>query len=479
MRHSLESDYGSSVVDDVFHSLIKNTHSFNDRNLSRQIPRICSIGDALSVCLRSSHLLVGVLSSTLQSSFKSKSAGHIFVSMINDISRNHIDTAGTPLLSAVLSIIYLLSQITSANRSSHDVDLLDTLKSNGLLVVECALAQGSSADVTHRALKYQKLFSVDEKTLALAFTRTRSSFKSEGNSLRNRITDTEREIRELRNQVKTKDAKQAKLQSALTNQSVSYEKKLDLVRFEAQSFAKVSAEIHVQERQRAEQCALKYEHLYAEEKERRRTTEVQNRRIIDESQQLKHELSQANSSILQLKQALQQETKEKEFYVATLESSKNELNETMKDLEKSRDAKSEIESKLKHSEKTVHDLTAVRKDLEVTIEETCEKLVGLATIYQRKEVEMDRYKAELRSAVNAANKNCDTAISKYEAQRKETKSLKKELESTKAELYDLKEHKADVQRLRKNAPTSYINQLRNDPRVQPRKSRSGKENSYR
>ena len=475
MRYSLESDYGSSAVNAVFQSLIQISYSFDNHSLTRQIPRICSIGDMLSLCLPS-HILSESLSSALQSPFRGKLVGQMFVGMIN-ISRNYM--AGTPQISAMLSIIYFLSQITSAYQSGHDIDLLTTLKTNGLLLVESALTQGSSADLTHRAMKFQRSFSVDEKALALLYTRTNSSFKSKENSLRRRITNCEQEIGELRDQVKTKDSEQAKLRNSLSSQSVSYEKKLDSVRFETQSFAKVSAEIHVQERLRAEQCALKYEHLYREEKERRRTAEDQNRIITDKSQQLEHELSQANSTTLKLKQALEQESKDKERYAVTLESNKNELKEAMNDLEKSRDAKLEIETKLKHSEKTVHDLTAVKTDLEVTIEETCEKLVGLATIYQSKEAEMNKYKAELRNAVNAANKNCDAAILKYEAQRKESKCLKKELENVKAELHDLKEHKADVQRLRKNAPTSYINQLRNDPRVQPRKSRSGKENSFR
>jgi chromosome segregation ATPase len=195
---------------------------------------------------------------------------------------------------------------------------------------------------------------------------------------------------------------------------------------------------------------------------------------------LKNEFSKIKDTTSKLEQALEFEKKEKENHATALETSKRELHSASDELKKSNSIRSDLETKLSHSEKTARDLTVANKDLENTVEEICEKLVNLATIYQRKEAEMDKYKAELRTAVNAANKNAEMAISKYEAQRKETKSLKKELESSISELNELKAHKADVQRLRKNAPTSYINQLRNDPRIQaqPRKSRSGKENFF-
>jgi chromosome segregation ATPase len=321
------------------------------------------------------------------------------------------------------------------------------------------MSQGTSSDLTHRAMKHQKSLQVDEKTLALAFTKSRSNLSQDEASLCNKINDAEQEIRGLRDELRAKEKERAKL----NDQCRAYEKKLSLAKFESQSISKKSAEIHIHERQRAEQRALKHEYLCREEIEKRRALE-------EETQRLKNELSRVNNNASKLQQALDQERAEKDDAVTALEANKRDLEISSKGLE-------ELQAKLSLSEKTSRELSTINKDLEAAVEETCEKLVNLATIYQRKEAEMDKYKMELRSAVNAANKNCDTAISKYEAQRKENKSLKKELESTVSELNEMKAHKADVQRLRKTAPTQYINQLRNDPRVQA-KSRSGKENSF-
>ena len=77
------------------------------------------------------------------------------------------------------------------------------------------------------------------------------------------------------------------MQKALNDLTASYERRLDLVRFEAKSVAKMSAEIHVQERQRAEQYALKNERLYHSEKERRLEIEEKTRNIAKESRLIK------------------------------------------------------------------------------------------------------------------------------------------------------------------------------------------------
>ena len=477
LRQSLLSDFVSSLIDGAFHSFAESTfavcNSQPELYSTRHLPRLCSVGDMLSSCLPSVDLQQ-MLAESVSSQVKNKSIMNIFVGMMN-MCRDRLEEADTLFLSSILSIVHLLSQIIS---SSQGVNLSANIESVALMAIESAMAQGISADLTHRAIGHQKSLQVNEKTLALAYTRSRGTFKQDETSLADRVKDAEREIQELRGLVKAKEKERAKLSKALNDQRMGYEKRLELVKFESRSIAKKSAEIHVDERHRAEQHAMKHERLYREEKDRRRAAEEQIRSITEESQRLKHELSKISSNASKLEEALEKERKEKGDYASALEASKRDLESTTRELEKSNSAAAELHTKLSHSENTANELTSTNKDLESSLEEVCEKLVNLATIYQRKEAEMDKYKAELRSAVNAANKNCDTAISKYEAQRKETKSLKKELESTIAELNDLKAHKADMQRLKKTAPTSYINQLRNDPRVQaqPRKSRSGKEN---
>ena len=96
---------------------------------------------------------------------------------------------------------------------------------------------------------------------------------------------------------------------------------------------------------------------------------------------------------------------------------------------------------------------------------------------------MDKYKAELRSAVNTANRHADTATQKYEYSKQQNQSLSKKLEEVSKELKDTKAHRAGVQRMRKNAPVAYLNQLHNDPRTkekkQSRRNHPGKENTRR
>jgi hypothetical protein len=101
----------------------------------------------------------------------------------------------------------------------------------------------------------------------------------------------------------------------------------------------------------------------------------------------------------------------------------------------------------------------------------------LATVYQRNEVEVEKYKSELRTAMNTANMHADVAIGKYENARKHNKLLSKQLEEVTTELNSTKAHRADVQRMRKNAPVAYLNQLHSG-NLQGRSNRSGKENAY-
>eukprot|EP00804_Cyclotella_cryptica_P002010 CCRYP_007444-RA/>CCRYP_007444-RA protein AED:0.01 eAED:0.01 QI:1342/1/1/1/1/1/2/614/1403 len=492
MMQSFETDFVMSTVDIAFHSLVESTCSLDHNQISlcfsRHLPRACSLSDVLSECLSSSNLMQ-VMLSTLSASFRDKSVMDAVVDVVG-LNQDRFDTADTLFLSAIMSILYLLRKI-SLHPFDHDNERIAqlkltnekfgvTLKGAGVVIIESAMVQGTSADLTHRALKYQNSLTTSEKTLALTFTRTRNSLKRDKELLRSKIRKAESEIVELSAQNKRSELEREKLSSAMHEQTAFYEKKLELVRFEAQSIAKCSAEIHIHERRRAEQHSLKNERLYHEEKELRASTEQQNKSLELEATRLRQELSSRMSNIAELQKLLEIERREKQEYAVALEANRRELKLTSEELEKGARTQSELQTKLSSCEKAILDLTSVNKDLEVTLEETCEKLINLASIYQTKEAEMDKYKAELRSAVNAANKNADIAISKYEASRNEAKSLRKELDNAKAELREFQAHRAEVQRLRKNAPTSYINQLRNDPRVQtqPRKSRSGKENSF-
>lgn len=492
MTQSFESAFVSSSVEHAFHSLVETACPFDDKQsslyFSRHLPRICSLGDVMSECLSSLNLMQMIMT-TLSAPFRNKSVIDAIVDVVK-FNRDRFDTTNTLFLSANISILLLVRKIFS-QQLDHDNEWTaqlrtmnenfgGTLEGAGLMIIESTMSQGLSADLTHRALKYQNSLTIGEKTLARTFTRTRSSSKRDEELLRSKIRMAESEIAELRAQSKRNDLEREKLSRAIHEQTAFYEKKLELLRFEAQSISKKSAETHVFERRRAEQYSLKNERLYSEEKELRISAEQENKELLEDSTRLKQELSSRKSNITELQQMLEKERTEKQEYADALEANRRELQSTSEELEKTVRTKSELQTKFSECEKALLDMTSVNKDLEATLEETCEKLINLASIYQTKEAEMDKYKAELRSAVIAANKNAETAISKYESSRNEAKSLRKELENARAELKEFQAHRAEVQRLRKNAPTSYINQLRNDPRVQaqPHKSRYGKENSF-
>jgi len=184
---------------------------------------------------------------------------------------------------------------------------------------------------------------------------------------------------------------------------------------------------------------------------------------------------------------LKQERKARQGLESSLDSCKNELSTTVEELERKSDDCHDLQEKLSTAEEQVADLSAINEDVEANLEEVCSKLVNLATIFQSKEAEFDKYKAELRRAVNTANKDADLATSKYtnvkQANRSLTAELKDvniELKEVKSELKEVKAHRADVQRLRKNQPTNYINAMHKDPKTKKKQvaRRKGKENSF-
>ena len=241
--------------------------------------------------------------------------------------------------------------------------------------------------------------------------------------------------------------------------------------------------MHVEERKRAEERATQCECDYEAEKEVRISTEKEKQRLMEESERSKLEMSNDKSRIRELEAMLEQQH-------AALESCKNELSVTSEELDRTSFIANELQSKLLFSEERVSHLTVSNQDAESNLDDTCAKLIKLSCIYQYKEVSMNKVKNELRAAVIAANKHADTAISKYDTTRQENKSLRKKLDEVSRELKDIKAHRAEVQRQRKHAPISYINQLHSEStlkekrqRKRPegedkRKSRAGKENSF-
>lgn len=393
----------------------------------------------------------------------------LFVKMVERHCQNNLclDRQGC---SANLSILFLFATFANSGTSfTNDENVASAIlaqqrnvkekliRSSSLLtVLELAMAQGSSADLTHRALGLQNsvMSLSDERSLAITFAMANNEVTRKDTAIRAKLVKSERELKDLNTKFGKIEADNKALSSSFHEQRFAYERRLELTKSEARMKAKNVSEIHVYERRLAEeQCN--------EEKELRIAA-------VRENEQLKRESSDDKARINELEALLAQERKSRQDFQSALEKCKNDLSTTSEELERTTTACHDLKEKLSVSEEQVSDLSA-------NLEDTCAKLIKLATIYQTKEAEMTKYKAELRNAVNTANKHADTAISKYEAARQQNKSLSKQVKEISSELEEIKAHRTDVQRMRKNAPTAYINQMHNQKKD---KRRTGKENSF-
>ena len=331
--------------------------------------------------------------------------------------------------------------------------------------LESAMRQGASVDVTHRALQLQNaLIQVsDERFLAQCCTNASSVVAIRERILRDKLTSSQVELLDVVKRSQDMQLDYDNLNNAYHDKRQTYERQMEWIRSESRMTAKHVSEILADERQQAEeQCA--------KEREAKLRAELN-------FEQLTRESSTDKSRIKDLEQLLARELKSREDFELELEMCKKELGQTSMELKRISSDNRELEEKLLVSENKVSNLSATRKEVEANLEDTCSKLIMLATVYQRNEVEVEKYKSELRSAMNTANRHADEALAKYENARKQNKFLSKQLEEVTAELNSTKAHRADVQRMRKNAPVAYLNQLHNGS-LQGRPNRSGKENVY-
>ena len=474
---SLDTEHVGSTVDAVLRSLVEATYSSANSIVpnfsSRWHSRVCALGDLFVDCCTYSSNAVCIFAQRI-------SSDEVMRSFAKAIESDHPDNVDVDTLhgSTKLSLLFLFARFSSNLSEPSILDQQRHIKetliraSNYLPVLEVAMAQGSSSDMTHRALKLQNsLLSLsDERSLALTFTKASNSLSRKENHLQGKLMKSEAELKNLATKTEALEFDRDNLSNAFNDQRLSYERRLEWVKSEARMAARNVSEIHVHERKRAEeQC---------HEEHALRT------RFQQENEQLKRQTMSDKSRIEELEALLEQERKSRQSFESALKECKNELSTTSVNFEKASNTCRELGEKLAVSEENVSDLTAVNEDAKTNLEDTCGKLIKLATIYQNKETEMDKYKADLRNAVNTANSHADTAIQKYEAAKQQNKSLKKQLTECSAELKEIKAHRANTQRMRKNAPVAYLNQLHKDPRIQgekpkqTRRVRSGKENSF-
>lgn len=469
-----------STIEGVLRSLIDSTYTSlaNCCNISefrtRSHARICVLSDILNICIQS------INASEIFALSLSNEVLNFFADAVQCDQFSNIDTLGG---SAILSLISLFASFVNNGRAISNDETRESILSKQrnvqeqlicgssfLSVIEVAMAQGQSADMTLRALNLQKslLSVIDERSLAITFTKASDSVARKETTLRERLTQSEKELHDMVQKYKKIEIERDSYSNSFHDQRLSYERQLEWARSEARTAARNNAQLHIEERRYAEG-------LYHDERELRMRAEEENEKLASES-------SSDKARIHELEELLKQERKARQGFEASLDSCKNELSTTLEELERSNNDCHELQEKLDVAEEQVTYLTESSEDAQNSLEETCSKLVNLATIVQRKEVEWDKYKAELRSAVNTASKQCDTAIQKYDAAKQKNRLLTKQMEEltselreVKGELKDVKARRADQARLRKNQPTNYINQLHKDPKKGRRK---GKENSF-
>lgn len=483
---SFETEDVGSTIEGVLSSLIDSTQTSINGNISdfnsRSHPRMCLLGDLLGVCIYS------MSASEVFAFSLSNEVLNLFANSIQCNEHITIDTLGG---SASMSLLYLFasfvnndmaamehnnddsrSSIQSQQRIAKDKLLCS---SSFLSMFEVAMAQGKSADMTWRAQNLQKsLFAViDERSLAITFTKASDSVARKDSTIRYKLAQSERDLQNLSRKFKQVETERDTLSNSFHDQRLSYERQLELTKSEARMAARNTSQIHIDERRYAEE-------MYHEEREMRMKAE-------QESERLNREHSGDKARIIELEELLKQEREARQGFKSSLDSCKNDLSTTVEELERKSDDCHDLQEKLSTAEEQVADLSAINEDVEANLEEVCSKLVNLATIFQSKEAEFDKYKAELRRAVNTANKDADLATSKYtnvkQANRSLTAELKEvnvELKEVKHELKEVKAHRADVQRLRKNQPTNYINAMHKDPKTKKKQvaRRKGKENSF-
>lgn len=461
---------GSSIGVLVF-SLTETAYSTVDCTIPalciRWSPRLCSLGDLLAIVCKASLNATNILASSL-----SDQVLEIFAESVG------CERAKTLAGSAQVSLLYLCACFAdNTHRIAPDENgkavLLQQRKVKEKLLIrasgshpilEASLAQGSSADMVHRALKLQHLLlsMSDERALAVTLAKASCKVAKKEQSLCIKLEKSAIELKQLTSKYEHIEADRDKLFNALQDQRFAHERRLEWTRSEAQMAARHVSEIHVQERRQAE-C------LYNQEKELRTRTESAN-------EQLTHEISTAKSRIEQLEKQLELECKARQHFETSLGGCKDELATASFQLERITHEHNELKKKYVASEQNLAELSAVSEDAKANLEETCGKLIQLSIIYLRKETDMEKYKVQLRSALNTSNQQADTALQKYESAKQRNKTLTKKLAEVSNELNELKAHRADVQRMRKNAPTSYINQMHHDPRIKGKKDRPGKEN---
>jgi len=483
---------------------------------SIRVARTCSLCDLLGMCLQSATP-IRILATAFCSQHFDDSILDVFLRASIFGSHQHAFDISTLNGSAHLSLLFLLTTF-STNASAYDIseheeesfrrqqsiinqhitNLVGRHCSNvdGSVVsfssLQAAMVQGSSVDMTHRSIKLQRnidsLFG-DARPLAFNLTFASGSLYDHKKFLQDKIKQNKYEFESLVSKYERVEIERDNLVRALNEQRLASHRQLEWLKTEAQLTSRNSSQIHIIERKRAEDRAKKSELKHRAESEARISAEHVSQQLVEECEQLRRETSSDKSRIQELEKLLEEERKSRQQAIISLDKCKMDLANASDELERTTFTSNELQSKLNFSEERTKELNASNQVLEANLEDICSKLIKLSFIYQSKEESTTKVKNELRSALIAANKHADTAIAKYETAKQENKTLRKKLDQTSQELQQVKAHRAEVQRQRKHAPISYINQLHKEPSLKDKRQqkrfegaervrRSGKENSF-
>ena len=444
LRLLLEMTFTSLTCDTPNYSILCN-------------PRICFLGDLLSVIIHS------ICASETFASFMSDEVLDLLGNTI-ECEPKHNQSIDSLSGSAKMSVVNLFATFAINCRKVIPNDESGALivfqqrrvkeklicAPGHLAVMEAAMAQGTSADMTHRALKLQSALLPlgGDRLLAHMFTNSRNLMTMKVRTLTDKLATYQSEIRTMTKKCQQSEAKSDSLYDSLRDQSSAYERQLEWTRSEYRMASRNASEIFVYERKLAEE-------RFAEERGARLRSERENERLTCDC-------SSYTTRIKELEDLLGHERSSRQEFESALKSCKIELSSTSEELEKTTSVCHDLKQKLTVSEDKVSHLTAITDESEASLDDVCSKLVKLSTIYQVKEQEMYRYNAELRSAVNTANRHTEKAIEKYDSAKQKNALMSKKLEYVTRELNEIKAHRADVQRMRKNAPVAYLNELHKD-----------------
>lgn len=492
------AEYIFDAMDTAFYTIHQYIQTSLEKNENypglecvRWHPRLCLLSDMLDKCSSSINYYrcikvsldadaAGVIDSFVQFLAPGRSKGHDYI----DALTNSVDVCLLTLFTrfAVKNMQFQNDEarISFSTLQQGVTDKL--LGPNAIVKMETSIMQGSSIDLMHRALKLQNLmFSLhsDERYMARSLTRSTSLVRRREEETRTKLARSEQELMQLSSKYKQMVIDRDSLTNALHDQRSSYERKLDLMRTEVQMKAKTTSKVHVQERKLADERALHCKRDLLIEQESRRAAEHDNERISKVNEQLKRELSCDKSRIQELEELLAEERKSHLLVKSELEKRTSELSLASEELQQTVATAKEMQLKLAASEESVSLLTAIRKESEEKLEDTCEKLIKLAHIYQTKESDMKKKEKQFHIAYKKASQEADTAYKRYKEEARRNEALETELE-------EVKSNKAQRHRMKMNAPVSYLNSMHNqgnsDNRLKEKphgRSRRGKENSIK